>query len=80
MGVGVVLRASVTPLASIFGSGFLIIVPLLERSMGRLAVVGALAVCSVAWALGSAIRHNVAIIEPLTKRSELDRANRAWSG
>ncbi len=57
---GEVLRATVTPLASIFGSGFLIIVPILERALGALAVVGMTAVCALAWFVGSAIRHNVA--------------------
>ncbi len=71
-----VLRASVTPLASIFGSGFLIIVPLLERSMGRLAVVGVALVCALAWVVGSSIRHNVAVVEPLMARGVLSRTDR----
>lgn len=58
---GKTLRASVTPLASIFGSGFLIIVPILERTLGALAVVGMAAVCGLAWLVGGAIRHNVAV-------------------
>lgn len=57
------LRTAVTPLASIFGSGFLIIVPILERSIGALAVVGITAVCGLAWLIGMAIRHNVAEAE-----------------
>ena len=64
IGVGAILRASVTPLASIFGSGFLIIVPILELSLGALAIWGAFAVTAIAWFLGSAIRHNIATIEP----------------
>ncbi len=60
---GDVLRTAVTPLASIFGSGFLIIVPILERSIGALAVVGITAVCGLAWLIGMAIRHNVAEAE-----------------
>ncbi|MGI8726843.1 MAG: hypothetical protein ACR2K6_04095 [Solirubrobacterales bacterium] len=40
------LLATVTPLAPIFGSGFLIIVPVLERSLGALAIVGVSAVCA----------------------------------
>ena len=62
---GVVLRATVTPLASIFGSGFLIIVPVLERGLGGAAVIGVSAVCGLAWVVGSAIRHNVIVVEPL---------------
>ena len=63
-----------TPLASIFGSGFLIIVPLLERSMGSLAVIGVVAICAVAWFVGSAIRHNIVAIEPRAESGTLD----AW--
>ena len=72
IGIGPLLRASVTPLASIFGSGFLIIVPLLERSMGSLAVIGVAAVCLGAWLVGSAIRHNVAVVEKLEEEDRLD--------
>ena len=63
---------AVTPLASIFGSGFLIIVPVLERTLGALSVLGALAVCAVAWLVGTAIRHCVRIVEPLAARDALD--------
>ena len=82
VGVAKVLRASVTPLASIFGSGFLIIVPLLERSMGRLAVVGVVAVCAVAWLIGTAIRHNIAVVEPRLHGGELEPLDRRleWIG
>lgn len=71
IGVSRILLASVTPLASIFGSGFLIIVPVLERSLGALAVWGALAVTGVAWFVGSAIRHNIAAIEPAAAQGRL---------
>ena len=67
------VRASVTPLASIFGSGFLIIVPILERTMGSLAVFGAIGVCALAWFVGTAIRHVVAVAEPLIEQNRLDR-------
>jgi hypothetical protein len=67
-----VLRATVTPLASIFGSGFLIIVPVLERTLGALAVVGAVGVCAVAWLAGTAVRHCVRVVEPLVGSAELD--------
>lgn len=71
IGVSRILLASVTPLASIFGSGFLIIVPVLERSLGALAAWGALAVTAVAWFVGSAIRHNIATIEPAAAQGRL---------
>ena len=62
----------VTPLASIFGSGFLIIVPVLVNALGSLAVVGAAGVCLLAWFVGSAIRHNIRVAEPLADRGRLD--------
>jgi hypothetical protein len=59
------LRATVTPLASIFGSGFLIIVPVLERGLGGSAVLGVVAVCILAWLVGEVVRHNVRSVEQL---------------
>ena len=44
------LSATVTPLASILGSGLLIIVPVLERTLGVAAVFGAVGICAVACA------------------------------
>ena len=70
-----VLMASVTPLASIFGSGFLIIVPVLERTLGGLAVLGAIGVSAVAWMVGSAIRHNIQTVEPLAAQGGLGQGN-----
>lgn len=70
---GTVMRASVTPLASIFGSGFLIIVPVLERTIGSAAVLGAIAVSALAWVVGTAIRHNVTVIEPAVEADTLER-------
>ena len=67
------LSASVTPLASILGSGLLIIVPVLERSLGGLAVLGAAGISVVAWLVGTAIRHNVVEVEGREERGELDR-------
>lgn len=69
-----VLMATVTPLASILGSGLLIIVPVLERTLGALAVLGAIGVSALAWVTGTAIRHNVRVVEPLTDAGELDAA------
>ncbi|MGH8838289.1 MAG: hypothetical protein ACRDVO_03375 [Jiangellaceae bacterium] len=63
---------AVTPLASIFGSGFLIIIPILERTLGALAAAGMAAVCAVAWAVGMAVRHNVAVVEPRIADGRLD--------
>jgi hypothetical protein len=71
-----VLAASVTPLASIFGSGFLIIIPVLERTLGALSVIGVVAVCALAWVVGSSIRHIVARVEPLIGAGRLDPGTR----
>ncbi len=71
-----VLVATVTPLASIFGSGFLIIVPVLERTLGSLSVLGAAAVCALAWFAGTATRHCVREVEPLLDAGTLDPGTR----
>lgn len=53
-------RATLTPLASIIGSGFLVLGPLLQHSFGAFAPLAMLALCSAAWAFGAAIRFNIA--------------------
>lgn len=67
-----VITATVTPLASILGSGLLIIVPVLEMTLGAFAIVGAVAICAVAWLTGTAIRHNVVVVEPRASTGTLD--------
>lgn len=69
-----VVAASVTPLASILGSGLLIIVPVLESTLGALSVFGALAICAVAWLIGTVIRHNVIVVEQREAAGTLDSA------
>jgi hypothetical protein len=69
-----VLLATATPLASIFGSGFLIIVPIQVAAVGPWAVFGMAAVCLIAWFVGNAIRHNVKIIEPAEESGKLSTA------
>ncbi|WP_271272247.1 hypothetical protein [Aliamphritea hakodatensis] len=54
-----------TPLASIFGSGFLVIVPVLAQSAGPYMAVAMAAVCLLAYLVGSVIRHNIRVAEPL---------------
>lgn len=53
-------RAAITPLASIIGSGFLVIGPVLAHVAGRWAVEAMLGLCALAWLFGSAIRFNIA--------------------
>ena len=66
------LAASVTPLASILGSGLLIIVPVLERTLGGLAVFGVVGICGIAWLIGTVIRHNVIVVEGRLASRTLD--------
>lgn len=55
-----VWRAMVTPLASIIGSGFLVLGPLLNHAFGGLAPLAMAGLCLVAWSFGAAIRDNIA--------------------
>lgn len=56
-------RASATPLASIIGSGFLVLGPILAAEYGAWAPAAMAALCLVAWGFGSAIRYSIAEIE-----------------
>jgi hypothetical protein len=67
------VRASVTPLASILGSGLLIIVPVLERTLGSLSLIGVAGVCAVAWVVGTSVRHCVRVVEPALASEAPDR-------
>jgi hypothetical protein len=58
-------HARATPLASIFGSGFLVIVPILYAAVGPYSVVAMIGVCALAYAMGSVIRFNIRHVEPL---------------
>ena len=62
-----------TPLASIFGSGFLVVVSVLGGSVGPYSVVAMGAVCGVAYLVGSVVRFNIRHAEP-----ELRRADTPW--
>ena len=58
-------HARATPLASIFGSGFLVIVPILNAAVGPYSLVAMAGVCALAYAMGSVIRFNILHAEPL---------------
>lgn len=62
-------RATVTPLASIIGSGFLIIAPLLHSVMGKWALLGIILLSILAYTLGSVIRFNIRHAEPELARN-----------
>jgi len=65
-------RATVTPLASIIGSGFLVSTPLLVMSVGKYAIIAMVVIVVIAYGLGSAMRANIRHLEPLLKgRSHL---------
>jgi len=54
-----------TPLASIFGSGFLVIVPVLASGVGPYAVWAMLAIAVLAFNVGTIVRHNILCAEPV---------------
>ena len=58
-------KATVTPLASIMGSGFLVSAPLLAGVVGNLAVVFMGVLLLLAYFVGSAIRFNIRYFEPI---------------
>lgn len=58
-------QATLTPLASIMGSGFLISAPLLGGVLGHWALVGMAALLVVAYFVGGAIRYNIREFEPV---------------
>lgn len=71
-----IIPAMSTPLASIFGSGFLVIVPVLASGVGPYSVWAMLAVAFVAYHTGAVVRHNILCAEPVlargTRRSTLN--------
>ena len=58
-------KATVTPLASIMGSGFLVSAPLLGGIVGHWAVVCMALLLVLAYAVGGAIRFNIRHFEPI---------------
>ena len=58
-------RATVTPLASIIGSGFLVCGPILAHVAGNWAWLAMTALCGAAYLLGAAIRSNIVSVEKL---------------
>ncbi len=60
-------QATLTPLASIIGSGFLVVAPLLYFIVGDAAVLAMAGIVLVAYAVGAAIRFNILQVEPLLR-------------
>lgn len=63
-------QATLTPLASIMGSGFLVSAPLLAGAVGNLAVLCMAVLLALAYAVGSAIRFNIRHFEPIEHDGE----------
>ena len=68
---GAAWRATVTPLASIIGSGFLICGPLLAREFGAAAVGAMAALLLLAYAVGAVVRFNIVHVEDIAPRLAL---------
>ena len=63
-----IVPAMSTPLASIFGSGFLVVVPVLASAVGPYAILAMVVVALVAFLVGKIIRHNILCAEPALKK------------
>jgi hypothetical protein len=61
-------KATVTPLASIMGSGFLVSAPLLAGIVGNLALVCMAVLLALAYLVGGAIRFNIRHFEPIENK------------
>lgn len=57
--------ATVTPLASIIGSGFLVSVPLLASAIGVWAVIAVAGLTILTYLIGGALRYNIRYAEPI---------------
>jgi hypothetical protein len=65
-----ILPAMSTPLASIFGSGFLVVVPVLVSAVGPWAPLAMGLVALVAFGVGAIVRHNIVCAEPVLEAGE----------
>ncbi len=68
-------RATVTPLASIIGSGFLVVAPLLADVAGPYGLAAMVGIVVVAYVTGWAIRFNIAHSESGTAGTRLGRVS-----
>ena len=59
---GLLWRATITPLASIIGSGFLIVGPILVSHFGKWAWLPMALLCLAGFAFGTVIRFNIAVL------------------
>ncbi|MDF1883371.1 hypothetical protein JHD49_05395 [Sulfurimonas sp. SAG-AH-194-C21] len=68
------INARTTPLASIFGSGFLVMVPILVSTVGSYATLAMFFITLLAYSVGSVIRFNIKYAEPILKEKTNKRA------
>lgn len=68
-----------TPLASIFGSGFLVIVSVLGGSVGPWSGPAMIGICAFAYAVGAVIRYNIKHAEPLLRAKDSPQALKVLS-
>jgi len=73
-----IIEATATPLASIFGSGFLVIVPIMAGAVGSYAVAAMGGVCLLAYAVGTVIRFNIRHAEPLLESGDASERTRLF--
>jgi len=57
-------KATVTPLASIIGSGFLVVTPLFILILGKFALLATIGMVLVAYLMGYVMRFNIFYLEP----------------
>lgn len=69
-------QATLTPLSSIIGSGFLIMSPLLASVVGGLSPLAVIGIVLLAYAIGSVIRFNILHVEPRIKDDSLSKLTR----
>ena len=72
--------ATVTPLASIIGSGFLVSVPLLAGAIGSWAVAAIAGLAVVSFLIGGAIRYNIRYGEPVIESARAGHTIRSIEG
>ena len=66
-------QATLTPLSSIIGSGFLIIAPMLASVIGIYSPIAVTGIVILAYAIGGVIRFNIIHAEPLLHDKTLRR-------
>jgi len=69
-------QATLTPLSSIIGSGFLIMSPLLASVVGGLSPIAVIGIVVLAYAIGSVIRFNIMHVEPRLNDHSLSKKTR----